>query len=356
MSGKMPNKVFIEEHLKHCLENLSTKESYIPGVIVGQVIGENYYVVHLSAINIQNEHTNKSHALVYNCPSDLMIDSNRIFQKSLEVVNLLPGGSHVLGLFFIVPQDLKSVQPININFHEFNNLLVESPLCDKNKSWNYLQLNYSTVNKKSFCYTVDFNSVTTPITTTYKSISEIFGSFDNDWVTLVGKFNFDALDRFNVSGGPKALISIRQILLNKLESILNGSVCTFNGNVYDENQTLKDFECNRMGDLLTNVINVEFYRKLDPGNECKKASLKVERGKGKILMSGLCSLAVPFNRNGTIKSAIKAIHEDAMRTFTIRLNMHLQLLAEEEDIEEEGSSIDVYNMYNIITQVIIILL
>lgn len=45
--------------------------------------------------------------------------------------------------------------------------------------------------------------------------------------------------------------------------------------------------------------------KVDCGIECKNASLKVERGKGKILMSGLCSLAVPFNRNGTIKDAIK---------------------------------------------------
>lgn len=44
---------------------------------------------------------------------------------------------------------------------------------------------------------------------------------------------------------------------------------------------------------------------VDLGNECKNASLKVKRGKGKILMSGLCSVAVPFNRNGTIKDAIK---------------------------------------------------
>lgn len=63
---------------------------------------------------------------------------------------------------------------------------------------------------RSFCYTVDFNSGTTSITI-YKSIDANFGSFDNDWVTLVGKFNFEALDRFNVSGGPKALISIRQV-------------------------------------------------------------------------------------------------------------------------------------------------
>jgi len=41
------------------------------------------------------------------------------------------------------------------------------------------------------------------------------------------------------------------------------------------------------------------------GDECKNASLKVKRGKGKILMSGLCSVAVPFNRNGTVKEAIK---------------------------------------------------
>jgi len=44
---------------------------------------------------------------------------------------------------------------------------------------------------------------------------------------------------------------------------------------------------------------------VDSGDECKNASLQVERGKGKVLLSGLCSLAVPFNRNGTVKEAIK---------------------------------------------------
>lgn len=44
---------------------------------------------------------------------------------------------------------------------------------------------------------------------------------------------------------------------------------------------------------------------MDSGNECKNASLRVVRGKGKILMSGLCSLAVPFNRNGKIKDAVQ---------------------------------------------------
>lgn len=38
----MPSKVFIEEHLKYRLDNFSTKESYIPGVIVGQVSFNNY--------------------------------------------------------------------------------------------------------------------------------------------------------------------------------------------------------------------------------------------------------------------------------------------------------------------------
>ncbi|MBO8695578.1 hypothetical protein INO35_14490, partial [Staphylococcus aureus] len=76
--------------------------------------------------------------------------------------------------------------------------------------------------------------------------------------------------------------------------------------------------------LLKNVVKIEFYREVDLGNECKNASLKVKRGKGKILMSGLCSIAVPFNRNGTIKDAIKAIHEDAMQTFATRLKMHLE--------------------------------
>lgn len=30
----------------------------------------------------------------------------------------------------------------------------------------------------------------------------------------------------------------------------------------DENKILKDFECNTMGELMTNVINIEFYRKV----------------------------------------------------------------------------------------------
>lgn len=64
-------------------------------------------------------------------------------------MNLLPGGSHVLGLFFVIPQDLKSIQPVNIDFGEFHIQLNENLICNKNnQTWNYLLLNYSTVNKK----------------------------------------------------------------------------------------------------------------------------------------------------------------------------------------------------------------
>lgn len=67
----------------------------------------------------------------------------------MQVATLLPGGSHVLGLFFIVPQDLKSIQPIDFDFYEFNNELNANMLYKKtSETWNYLILNYSTVNKK----------------------------------------------------------------------------------------------------------------------------------------------------------------------------------------------------------------
>ncbi|XP_022176139.1 protein odr-4 homolog [Myzus persicae] len=340
----MTTKVFIEEHLDKYLKSLVKGQSFIPGVIIGQVIGNNYHVVHLSAMTIWNEdiQNNKIDVLSYKTLSDLLANSDTIFQKSLEVATLLPGGSHVLGLFFIVPQDLKTIQPINIDFCEFNNVLNEHLLYKKtNETWNYLMLNYSTVNKKSFCYSVDFNRVNGLEKTTYKAVDAIFGSFDNDWVTLIGTFNFGALERLNVGGGPKALFSIRDSLLDKFESVLNESIYTFNGCVCDENKTLKDFECDEIDNLLKNVVKIEFYRKVDLGNECKNASLKIERGKGKILMSGLCSVAVPFNRNGTIKDAIKAIHEDAMQTFATRLKMHLESMVEEESLEEEDGDANI---------------
>lgn len=44
---------------------------------------------------------------------------------------------------------------------------------------------------------------------------------------------------------------------------------------------------------------------VDLGNDCKNASIKVERGKGKLLMSGLCSIVVPMHRNNLVRDAIK---------------------------------------------------
>lgn len=68
-----------------------------------------------------------------------------------QVVNLLPGGSYVLGLFFIVPCDLKSVQPINIDYYEFDRRINEHMLHNTyRRNWNYLLLNYSAVDKKYF--------------------------------------------------------------------------------------------------------------------------------------------------------------------------------------------------------------
>lgn len=58
---------------------------------------------------------------------------------------------------------------------------------------------------------VDYSHSTGPEKTTYRSIDEVFGSYDDDWVILVGTFNFGALDRLNVTGGPKALFSVREV-------------------------------------------------------------------------------------------------------------------------------------------------
>lgn len=44
---------------------------------------------------------------------------------------------------------------------------------------------------------------------------------------------------------------------------------------------------------------------VDLGNDCKNASIKVEKGKGKLLMSGLCSIVVPMHRNNLVRDAIK---------------------------------------------------
>lgn len=66
----------------------------------------------------------------------------------MQVVNLLPGGSYVLGLFFIIPHDIKSVQPLNLDFNKYQRLNDHLSCKKYNRSWNYLLLNYSTVNKK----------------------------------------------------------------------------------------------------------------------------------------------------------------------------------------------------------------
>lgn len=64
---------------------------------------------------------------------------------------------------------------------------------------------------RSYCYTVDFNRLNSSEKTTFKSIGDVFGSFDNDWITLIGTFNFGALDQLNIVGEPKALLSVRKV-------------------------------------------------------------------------------------------------------------------------------------------------
>lgn len=51
----MTTKVFIEEHLDKYLKSLVKGQLLIPGVIIGQVIGNNYHIVHLSAMTTWNE-------------------------------------------------------------------------------------------------------------------------------------------------------------------------------------------------------------------------------------------------------------------------------------------------------------
>lgn len=50
--------------------------------------------------------------------------------------------------------------------------------------------------------------------------------------------------------------------MDQFESVLNKSICTFNGYVCEENKMLKDIECGSVGELLKNVVNIELYREV----------------------------------------------------------------------------------------------
>ncbi|XP_050542318.1 uncharacterized protein LOC126906088 isoform X2 [Daktulosphaira vitifoliae] len=334
----MPGKVYIENHLEDYLKTLTEEKAYIPGLIIGQVIGDTYHVVHLTTITTWNENKKKNVLNILKYTSLLKMTENfyAVIDRASEVINLLPGGSYVLGLFFILPQDLNGIQPVSVDFSELDNVLNEFVLFkNKSETWKYLLLNFSTVNKKSYCYTVDINNSNNAKSMTYKSIDVSFQSSETEWINFVGTFNFGTLDSLNVTGGLKVLSSIRENLLDQLESILERCVFTFNGKIYDKKTTLTNLLCETSDNSLKNVVHVELFKEIESGDDSKNASIKIIRGKGKIVMSGLCSLAVPFHKSGFIEDATKAIHQDAIRTFATRLRMHLESFVEEESEEEE---------------------
>ncbi|XP_050432294.1 protein odr-4 homolog [Adelges cooleyi] len=336
----MPGKVFFEKHLEGDLKNLVEDNVYIPGLIIGQVINDDYHVVHLMAITTWDDNKRPSHkpdTLKSTSLNGLSQFSSEIFDRTLDVINFLPGGSYVLGFFIIIPKDLSGIKPVSLDFFQLDNILNEYVLFkDKSETWKYLLLNYSSVNNKSCCYTVDIKIPNDAKSITYKAIDVSFKSMEKEWITFVGTFNFDTLESLNVSGGPKVLSSIRENLLDQLESITEKCVYSFNGQVYDKKTVIKNVKVSSNTDnVLKNVIHIELFREVESGEESKNASLKIVRGKGKIFMSGLCSLAVPFHTSGTIDQAVKAIRQDTIRTFATRLKMHLDSFVEEESEEED---------------------
>lgn len=60
---------------------------------------------------------------------------------------------------------------------------------------------------------MDFSRSNSNDKISFKSVDVVFGSYDNDWITLVGTFNFGALDRLNVAGGSKTLFSVREVCI-----------------------------------------------------------------------------------------------------------------------------------------------
>ncbi|CAH0774012.1 unnamed protein product [Bemisia tabaci] len=346
----MGKAVLAEEVLLNYLTALAKGSvGFIPGLIVGQTINENDYVLHLIRTPLHETQTKDSAPVKVGSLSKMSdLQESWVAEHAKCVTRMLPGGISVLGIFVIGPDDIlidtagqNKFRSTVVQIHK--KLTADKFLFGNGTSSEKIVLQFARNSLRYSCKSFNVENASSNL----KPVEWRFTSQPTRWHQLKCHFNLDSVGsiQFSPDNLKQSLQSQFDKVVQAVADNLEISIFTINSHMRAESTPLSNLEGNdsdvfstKLADSKTgsgkrkiaNILSthiVDFYQdcnkvcNIRPYSRCKSLELKC---------SGVLESHIYVHEKGTVGDGIKILKEDILRSLFSRLEMHYETLIEEE--------------------------
>ncbi|KAI5748003.1 hypothetical protein M8J77_020879 [Diaphorina citri] len=306
-------KVIAGKNVYNYFNDLSVNRMTIPGLLLGQISKDKTYIIHA----VRN--LDSTEALAEELTQDIEEFSCTLIDHVQQVTRMLPGGTYVLGLFFICKENMMAstshinsiqslVKKIKINLKE-----------DEAKFFNtILQHNFTT--ETTTCAPVDNLSKDSMSSVEFKK---------TNWYHIQCFFDFNDLPSLYFSEEVSLKLQ-SDLVLKRVKTVLNESLFSLNGSFSDHSIPVKSLAGSSSRPHCPSVIlmNIHLPCEFQDNNN---RDLYIEKSfVAKIICSGILGSNVYLNEEATVDDAILAVKNDILRSLGSRIEMHLDSLLEGE--------------------------
>lgn len=307
-------KIIAGKNVQNYFNDLAVNKITIPGLLLGQTSKDTTYIIHA----VRN--LDSTEALAEELTQNIEEFSCTLIDHVQQVTRMLPGGTYILGLFFICKENMLTstshihsiqslVKKIKVNLKE-----------DESKCFNTIVQHNLSNDSTSFALIDNLSKDSTVSTVEFKK---------TNWYHIQCFFDFNDLPSLYFSDEVSLKLQA-DLVVKRVQSILSESLYSLNGAFSDHNTSVKSLAGTSSRPHCPSVIlmNIHLPCEFQDNNN---NDIYIEKSfVAKIICSGILGSNVYLNEEATVDDAISAVKNDILRSLSSRIEMHLDSLLEGE--------------------------
>jgi hypothetical protein len=322
-----------DDRLLLYFNNVAKQNTYSVGLILGQSLSGKDYVIHFAKTPpVHSQDAKDGPSPGHRIKSINDIDEDWVADHARQATRMLPGGMHVLGVFFVGPDDvLNFVSPKirGILSRVHKHLAAQKYLFGNPPNNEELVLYYCVTTQQFSCKSVEL------ATGSVRPAEFKFLTSPMKWAQINCKYQMDQVYHINENESDWPLKKHMGIILDMMNKNLKSSVYLFDGELKDGDESVESIGKKKIP-RSNKTSGQEDHLKplqvciLQPCQGDDQNSFQISESGNQIRIFGHVVSKLWLNPKISINVASEAVMQDIMRSLTTRLEMHWDSLTEEE--------------------------
>nr|CAG4644223.1 EOG090X0BI6 [Lepidurus arcticus] len=345
--GKNMGKTLIaDEKLTEYVNALIAKKEFIVGLLIGQETASKTYVIHITRTPEPVEDSKKEQKKITKKQGLEDVDETLLADHARQVVRMLPGGIHILGIFVVTPEDpfqgTQNVSRLRKTLTAIKTVLESSPFISQTKiSPERAVLHICSLTHKLTCKSIDISS---PIASARPADFKFQNGGGTPWLELDASLLLDLGFPISKAECQRTLRQQLEDSLSAYSSTLQKALILFDDSLREESSEMllqttskEGKKKNKAAAALEEPLKTVQVHFLVPDIE---RTTQVKDCVTELRFSGKMCVKAFVHAKATVEDGFLALREDVLRSLWARCEMHCDSLVSDEEqrgISEERS-------------------